>query len=320
MTIRDPGSRLPGPLGITPGNVTGSRGRLPGPLGIASIIFMAPKAVAKAVAKTTIMPPPLKDDQDKDVHEVTWPLFSSKKVPSYTEVKQTAVPNCPVAAILAALASTPAGRVVIQGMVSENTGNVLTDISGLPSGTLTNPPMDTTTKPPKAITAISSSRYFSVKLRGGSIDVSDVLYTNDGAGSSWSLLYLQDPSEHSVWAAIIEKAVAVQLKSYQSFMDVDLKANDFWEMLTGVKPDGFKIENDTPLDKIIAAAKAATTVPTIGASKPDSTDVKVVEEFHGYAILGLQGSNIRLYNPHGKEIFISPADFRHDFQVILFHK
>jgi hypothetical protein len=283
---------------------------------------MAPGTVVQAVKTTTIMPPPLKDDQDKDVHEVKWPLFSSsKKVPLYTEVKQTAIPNCPVAAILAALASNPAGRAVINRiMVSETAGNVLTDISGLPSGTLTNPPMDTTTKPPTPITMISSSRYFTVKLNSGSIVVSDVLYTNDGAGTSWSLLYLQDPSEHSIWAGIIEKAVAVRLKSYQSFMDVDLKANDFWEILTGVKPDGFKIENDTPLDKIIAAAKAATTVPTIGASKPDSTDVKVVEEFHGYAILGLQGSNIRLYNPHGKEVLISPADFRHDFQVILFHK
>jgi hypothetical protein len=279
---------------------------------------MAP-AVAKVVKPTT-MPPPLKDDQNKDVHEVKWSLFSSSKVPSYKEVKQTAIPNCPVAAILAALASTAAGRTIIQGMVSETAGNVSTDISGLPSGTLTNPPMDTTTKPPKPITAINSSRYFTVKLNDGPRDVSDVLYTNDGERDSWSLLYLQDPSEHSIWAAIIEKAIAVRLKSYQSFMDLDLKANDFWEMLTGVKPDGFKIEKDTPLDKIIAAAKAATTVPTIGASKPDSTDVKVVDEFHGYAILGFQSPNIRLYDPHGKEVPISPADFRHDFQVILFQK
>ncbi len=86
MTIRnDSRARVPGPLGPSPGGVAG---RIPGPLRFASIVFMAPAAVAKAV-KTTTMPPPTNDQDNKDVHEVTWPLFNpSKKVPAFSEVKQ----------------------------------------------------------------------------------------------------------------------------------------------------------------------------------------------------------------------------------------
>jgi hypothetical protein len=62
-------------------------------------------------------------------------------------------------------------------------------------------------------------------------------------------------------------------------------------------------------------------VPSIGALKPNSTDVKVVTEFHGFAMLGLEGGKIELYDPAKAEtILIAPADFRHDFQAILFRK
>jgi hypothetical protein len=59
-------------------------------------------------------------------------------------------------------------------------------------------------------------------------------------------------------------------------------------------------------------------VPSIGASKPNAADVKVVTEFHGYALLGVQGSKIRLYDAaKTKTLLISPAEFRHDFLAIL---
>jgi hypothetical protein len=159
---------------------------------------------------------------------VTWPLFNpSKKIPAHTEVKQAPnLANCPIAAILAALAFTSVGRTLIQGMLSETAGNVVTDLSGIPTGTLTNPPQGNT---------ISSSRYFTVKLPGGSTEVSDVLYTNDGQRNSWSLMYLRDPSENSIWAAVIEKALAVQLKSYENFDALNITANEFGEKVTGVK-------------------------------------------------------------------------------------
>jgi len=310
MTIRnDSRARVPGPLGPSPGGVAG---RIPGPLRFASIVFMAPAAVAKAV-KTTTMPPPTNDQDNKDVHEVTWPLFNpSKKVPAFSEVKQALnLVNCPVVAILAALAFTSVGRTLIQGMLSETAGNVLTDLSGLPAGTLTNPPQGNT---------ISSSRYFTVKLPGGSTDVSDVLYTDDH-DSGWSPFYMRDPRDQSIWAAIIEKALAVQLKSYENFDALNITANEFWEKVTGAKPGGIEIKADTPLAKITDAAKASTRVPSIGASKAEGTDVKVVSPFHGFAMMGLEGSKIKLYDPAKAEtILIAPADFRHDFQAILFRK
>lgn len=314
MTFPFKGSaRVPGPLGISLGGVGK---RVPGPIGRTlwdkQSTSQAPGPAVKAV-KTTTMPPPTKDQDSKDVHVVTWPLFkSSKNGPAFNEVKQApGIANCPVAAMLAALAFTPVGQTVIQSMVSETAGKVLTDLSGLPPGTLSNPPPGT---------RISSSRYFTVKLAGDSIDVSDVLYTDDH-DSGWSPLYIRDPSDQSIWAAIIEKALAVKLKSYENFDALNISANEFWEKITGVKPGQIEIKADTPLTTITAAVKASTRVPSIGASKPDATDVKFVTEFHGFALLGFQGPKIRLYDPaKAATLLISPADFRHDFQAILYRK
>lgn len=290
--------------------------RVPGPTGRTlwdkQSTSQGPGTATKAV-KTTKMPPPTNDSDDKDVHVIPWSLFTtSKKSPVFNEVKQASgIANCPVASILAALAFTPVGKTVIQRMVSETAANVLTDLSGLPAGTLSNPPSGNT---------ISSSRYFTVKLPGGSIDVSDVLYTDDH-DSGWSPLYLRDPSEQSIWASIIEKALAVQLQSYENFDALDISANEFWEKITGPKPGVIEIKADTPLSTITAAVNASTRVPSIGASKPNPTDVKFVSEFHGFAILGFQGPKIQLYDPAKATILpISPADFRHDFQAILYRK
>jgi hypothetical protein len=262
----------------------------------------------KAVKKTT-MPLPTNDPDSKDVHAVTWPLF--KKAPSFTEVKQApGIANCPVAAMLAALAFTSAGQSIIQGMLSETAGNVTTDVSGVKAGILSNPP---------AGNMVGSSRYFTVKLPAGSIDVSDVLYTDDH-DSGWSPLYLRDPGDQTIWASIIEKALAVQLGSYENFDALNINANDFWEKITGVRPGQIDIKLDTPLSTITAAVNASTRVPSIGASK-DGPDVKFVSQFHGFAILGFQGDKIRLYDPaEAKTLLISPADFRHDFLAILYRK
>jgi hypothetical protein len=306
------GARVPGPLGVPP---SGTGGRFPGPIGTPLWDQKTSKpdqSTLTKVTKKTVMPFPTneKPADNKDVHVVDWPLFT--KEPAFTEVKQAPlIANCPVAAILAAMAFTSVGRRDIKAMLSENSGNVLTDLSSLPVGTLSNPPSGTT---------ISSSRSFNVKVDKDSIDVSDVLYTDDH-DAGWSPLYLRDPGDHCIWAAIIEKALAVKLKGYESFMTLDISANDFWEKITGVQPGGIEIKADTPLNTIIEKAKASTTVPTIGASKPDSTDVEFVSEFHGFSMLGLKGSEIQLYDPaKAKTILISPANFRHDFQAILFRR
>ena len=89
MTLQFNGdARTPGPLGRFPGAVGG---RVPGPIGRTlwdkQTPSPTPGAVAKA-AKMTTMPPPTKDQDSKDVHVVTLPLYnSSKKGPAYDEVK-----------------------------------------------------------------------------------------------------------------------------------------------------------------------------------------------------------------------------------------
>jgi hypothetical protein len=311
MTLPIKGSaQVPGPLGLSPGS---PGGRVPGPIGTLwdkQSNKPGIGTVSKSVKRTT-MPLPTKDQDSKDVHVVLWPLFdSSKSTPAFTEVKQApGIANCPVASMLAAMASNPAGQAMIQGMISETSGNVVTDLSGLSTGTLSNPPPGN---------ALSSARYFTVKLSGGSIDVSDVLYTDDH-DSGWSPLYLRDPGDQTIWAAVIEKALAVKLESYENFDALDINANDFWEKITGVRPGQIEIKPDTPLSTITAAVNASARVPSIGASKPDG--VKFVTAFHGFALLGFQGGKIRLYDPaKAKTLLLSPADFRHDFLAILYRK
>ena len=296
--------------------------------------------VTKAAGKTTPMPLPAKDGNSKDVHVVLSPLFDpQKKVPAHTEVKQAEnIANCPVAAILAAHVFTSVGRPIVQNMVSERSGNVLTDLSGVKQ-VLSNPPSGDT---------LTSARYFTVNLAGavrvqlsgtdklpgavkvsgkpgtfdlpgGCIDVSDVLYTNDGDGDSWSLIYLRDPGGHTIWQSIIEKALAVKLGSYENFDALNISANDFWNIVTGAQPGVIEIKNNTPLNVINDAVQASTTVPSIGASK--DTGTKHVSEFHGFAMLGAKNGKIRLYDAQkAAEILISPENFRDDFKNILFRK
>ena len=105
-----------------------------------------------------------------------------------------------------------------------------------------------------------------MELTGGSLDVSDVLYTND-SDHDWSILYLSDPVDHTIWAAVIEKAVAVRMGGYQNFdalhwNDSDktgIRVNDVWEMVTGNQPGGIAIAAQTSLSAITDAAKASVT-------------------------------------------------------------
>ena len=343
MTIRGH-SQVPGPLGLSH---PGDGGRVPGPAGTfwdggrvpdpAGTWWddggWAPQPIgtlwdkqsnppasgqATKAVKTTIMPAPTNDQDSKDVHVVLLPLFDPKKnVPSFSEVKQApGIANCPVASMLAAMAFTPDGQKLIHSMLTETPGNVVTDLSAIKAGVLSNPPGPT----------LSSNRYFTVKLGDGPIDVSDVLYTDDH-DFGWSPLYLRDPGDQTIWASIIEKALAVKLKSYENFDALNISANDFWKKITGVQPGQVDIKPDTPLSTITDRVKASVNVPSIAASKGDPgsdmtlKDGTSLSANHGFAILGFQGDKIRLYDPaKAKTLLLSPAEFRADFLAILHRK
>jgi hypothetical protein len=300
-------ARVPGPLGVNPGAVGGRR---PGPAGMPlwDKKTVAPEAAPTKAVISTTMPPPTKDSDSRDVHEVTWPLFTSKSSPDFREVKQAPnLANCPVPAILAALAFTPTGHALLRGMLSESAGSVSTDTSA--AGDLANPPSSAILK---------TSRYFKVKLPAGQVVVSDVLYTDDH-DRGWSPFYMRDPKDKCIWAAIIEKALAAQLGSYENIDALNLTANDFWQKIVGRKPNGFEVKADTALSKITDAAKAAVRVPTMGASRDSQSSVASISPFHGFAMLGMQDSKIRLYDrAKAAPLLVSPAEFRTAFQAVLF--
>ncbi len=240
-------------------------------------------------------------------------LGSRQGHPSERDVKQGVLANCPVAAILAALAHTAGGRKRIDSLITEYVHTqVKTTFSKEVSATLSAKLDDPDYKRPEK--EILSKRYFSVNL-GNAVEVSDVFYVKYSDGSDVDMIYMDSP-KRALWPCVIEKAYAVKIGSYDD-LDDDTKhtVNEFWAVLVGSKPDGFSINETTDLTKISAAAKDAGTIPTIAASKDDATKVTA---HHGYAVMGIQGSTIELYNPYARIEKLSLQDFRSSFSAMFF--
>jgi hypothetical protein len=127
------------------------------------------------------MPKPASDSTVKRVHKVNWKLFKDRTGPSVEDVRQGLLLNCPLAALLAALANNPSGQAHIKRMVREHKATVETDVSGVVAE------LDSEGRPPGNV--ITSTRYFAVQLGGKTFEVSDVFCTNDGDRDSWSLIY-----------------------------------------------------------------------------------------------------------------------------------
>lgn len=251
--------------------------------------------------KTLTMPPPATGAESKNVHDVAWNLFTKQPALDFGDVKQGALANCPIAAILAAMAYTASGRSRIQAMIKETKETVETNVATV-AKQLDSPPKDN---------KITSPRYFTVSL-GGTFEVSDVFYTND-ADRGWSLIYMQSPTE-ALWPCVIEKAYAAKLKSYEELDSEKRTANEFWKVLVGSDAETIEVNDDTDASTIRKVAALAHKVPTMGASRDDAHEV---EPWHGYAVLGVQGNSIKLYNPWAEKTTISISTFRKNFKAIL---
>jgi Calpain family cysteine protease len=309
MTLEYKGAaRSPGPLGRFEGTLGG---RIPGPLDFQQVDLGKTQTATKAVKELPMPPPAGGSSSIIQARSIGWDL--AKDTPSERDVKQGELANCPVAAILAAMAHTPGGRKRIDSLITEYVNTqVKTTFSKEVLATLSAKLDDPDYKRPEK--EILAKRYFTVNL-GSSIEVSDVFYVKYTDGSDVNMMYMDSP-KRALWPCVIEKAYAVKIGSYED-LDDDTKhtVNEFWTVLVGTKPDGFAIDENTDLTKISNAAKSAGTIPTIAASKEDTTKVM---SHHGFAVLGIQGSTIELYDPHAKIEKLSLTDFRSSFNAMFF--
>ncbi len=315
MTLEYKAARVPGPMGLIPGALGG---RIPGPLGFQHVDVSKGPAT-KAVPKTLDMPEPATGGAFIiRVRSVSWKLSKDDK-PAVGDVSQGQLSNCPVPAILAALANTAVGQTRLNAMVTEFTNvSVKTTVSGAIIKALDDRAKNEPDhKSPPA--EIQSKRYFTVDLHDTNPvpEVSDVLYVDDDDGPDPTPVYMH--SKNSVlWPCVIEKACAVTMNnSYAKLDDGKTTANDFWLLIVKKKPGGFSVDDTTDLNKIADIARNAKRVPALGASRPKTTAIGVPAD-HAFAILGLKGRTVSLYNPWGLPKDLSLEEFRANFQAILF--
>jgi hypothetical protein len=312
-------ARIPGPFGTTPVVVGGIHPTMPG--GFRGPAGYRPLYDTKTGAKTDAAPPAVKkvftvkmpsafdsaSTTTKIARVVEWPLFA-KSGPQVTDIAQGTLPNCPLPTILAAMTNTASGRNRILQMVTEHVDPSITDLSDVADDI-----SDQTAN-------LASKRYFTVKL-SKVVEVTDVFYTDD-ADHGWGLLYMQ-ASGHGdpvLWPAIIEKGFAVHLGGYAKLDE--MKVNTVWKELMGADPRGFSITSKTDLARIREQAEEASKKPVILASGDsegiDSASKQKVRHHHGYAVLGIQGNTMKLYDPWGEPVSLPLADIPKFFQAMFY--
>ena len=302
-------THTPGPIGVIPGS---PGGRIPGPLRFG---HQDVKDDATKATLTFSMPEPTQGSSTIiRARAIDWPLSNGMPIPE--DVLQGELANCPIAAILAAMANTTSGKRRINDLINEYTGaSVKTTFSTEVLATLSSKTKDDPDyRPPDK--EILSKRYFGVILDGKKeTQVSDVFYIKYTDGTDVEPVYMGS-TKGVLWACVIEKAFADRIHSYQNLDDDKAHpVNEYWPILVGPIQPPLMIDDKTDLSKIISLARAATQTPTIGASTDDATDVL---DHHGLAILGMKGSDIELYDPHGNRLTVSPATFKKNFRAIFY--
>lgn len=302
--------RSRGPLGFGPYQLGG---RIPGPLGFKHVNL--PQTAATA-ARSLRIPPPWVSSTAIRARVLDWKLSNGR--PITKDVMQGALPNCPIAAILAALAHTPIGQKYLDSLITEYKGaavktvlsaDLIAKIMKADDG---NP--DNVSQDPQ----LFSNRFFRVKL-GKSHDVHDtfyVKYSETKVNADLDLVFMGSPN-NVLWPAVIEKACALHFGSYIEIGNHKKHtANDFWQFVVGAKEKRLEVKDDTDVESIRGVASNAGKVPAMGASRENA---KMVTGWHGFAVLGMQGAKIQLYDPaKAKESLLSLEDFRSNFQMILY--
>jgi hypothetical protein len=287
-------------------------GRVPGPLGFREV--STPTKSSTKSSKNFAMPEPWSSSTIIRVGVLDWKL--AKGMPVTTDVEQGDLAVCPVAAVLAALTHTDVGQKFVDGLITEYRGPLVkTALSNDLMVKIVKPDEDPDDKP--QVKELTSNRYFEVKLGTSIIEVHDTFYVRYTDGPNLAPVYMTSPNG-VLWPSVIEQACAIHFHGYNELGNFKKHtANELWKLIVGIEPQGgFEVKDSTSDDTLRDAARNAPKIPTIAASKDKV--VITLTPLHGYAVLGLQGKNIELYDPaKAKTISLSPDEFRSNFQVVL---
>lgn len=245
-------------------------------------------------------------------HISTLPLYvnskNSKVPPKYDQILQQGVPNCYLAATLAAMANTDVGQKQITKMITQKNG-AITTICKKFNLNFVGPEEQ-----------LKSNKWFTVAFKDKSVDVSDVLY-HDDLDSSPSLVYMTTPGNDKVlWGAIIEVAYAKLKGGYDNMSaSKGTTVNQFLDEFSAVKWTILNPAKDE--DEIKKACKSADKRAAFIATKPkdpNSNDTKILTAFHGYAVLGMSGAKVKLWDPlKGKAQEIKFKDLLTEVQAVI---
>jgi len=311
MCLRTRG-RVPGPVGAPGGLRRGARRSRyvpglsrPGPLGLrtsgavlvaeagAPVSDVVTDAGSAASVVELVEPEPV-FGQPVALQDVNLPLFTGDPaVPAEEDVMQGALDNCPVAAILAALAHVAPESVA--GMIARSTADVRSRRRSDPHDSF----------------PYRTDRLYTVQIRGGNpVRVSSFLYYTAGA-----IAYAHSPDDRAAWMSYIEKAYAVfrggnsynhlgratqagEAPTTNTVMEDLAGPYDFADIGEGrlyrSGADSAPLSDAILRDMLAQADQRAT----ITASQDSGVPENVVPN-HAYTVLGRSRSTVSLRNPQG---------------------
>jgi hypothetical protein len=220
-------------------------------------------------------------------HVSTLPLFEKNKLsPLYDQIFQQNIGNCYLGAALAAMANTNAGRRQIIRMITPHRG-AITTICKKYEAFSKNPPEQ----------RLKSCRWFTVAFKDNLVDVSNVLYHDDSTPPN--LMYMTTPGadDRALWGAIIEVAYAKMKGGYDKITASSTTVEQFLDEFSAMQWEFLLPATDKAAIK--KACKSADKRATFIATKERGT--KILISFHGYAVLSMSDTKVKLWDPlHGK--------------------
>jgi hypothetical protein len=236
--------------------------------------------------KTYILPDPetgpWSGQKGRVPHVSTLPLYEKDKALSYDQILQQNIGTCYVGATLAAMANTRDGRSRIVKMITPRNGAITTTCKEYDSDNVSGPEQ-----------RLTSNRWFTVNFKDKSVDVSDVLYHNNSDRNP-NLMYMTTPiRDRALWGAVVEVAYAELKGSYDNIGAGRIAVNTFLDEFSIVKWAILVPAKDKALIK--KACKNAGNRAALIATKSEGT--KILTPWHGYAVLGMSGERVKLWNP-----------------------